>query len=157
MSIIFFHNPDEENGYLSNWYLSSFVTNGITFSSAEQYMMHAKATLFNDLEAANQILATDDVRKIKQLGREVKDYDDKTWNESRQSIVYAGLLEKFRQNEELRSLLKGTGDAILAEAAVNDCVWGIGLSMKDHKRFDQSKWRGRNLLGYTLMQVRETL
>ena len=24
MEIICFHNPDEENGYLSNWYLSDF-------------------------------------------------------------------------------------------------------------------------------------
>ena len=26
MSIVCFHNPDEENGYLSNWYLSEFGT-----------------------------------------------------------------------------------------------------------------------------------
>ena len=25
--IICFHNPDEENGYLSNWYPSSFTVN----------------------------------------------------------------------------------------------------------------------------------
>lgn len=35
MSVICFHNPDEENGYLSNWYLSSFVVDEITFSSLE--------------------------------------------------------------------------------------------------------------------------
>ena len=38
--IICFHNPDEENGYMSNWYISSFTVNGITFSSMEQYMMY---------------------------------------------------------------------------------------------------------------------
>lgn len=48
MDIVCFHNPDEENGYLSNWYLSDFSANGITYSSMEQYMMHQKARCFHD-------------------------------------------------------------------------------------------------------------
>ena len=39
MNIICFHNPDEENGYLSNGYMSYFKVDGIEFSSMEQYMM----------------------------------------------------------------------------------------------------------------------
>ena len=39
MSMVCFHNPDEENGYLSNWYLSEFECDGIRFSSMEQYMI----------------------------------------------------------------------------------------------------------------------
>lgn len=42
MSMVCFHNPDEENGYLSNWYLSEFECDGIRFSSMEQYMMYQK-------------------------------------------------------------------------------------------------------------------
>ena len=38
--VVCFHKPSEENGYLSNWYLSRFSLNGITFSSMEQYMMY---------------------------------------------------------------------------------------------------------------------
>ena len=29
MQIICFHNPNEENGYLSNWYMSPFAADGI--------------------------------------------------------------------------------------------------------------------------------
>ena len=29
--------------------------------------------------------------------------------------------------------------------------------MKDENRFDKSKWRGTNLLGYTLMLVRKQI
>ena len=39
IQIICFHNPDEENGYLSNWYQSSFIVKDRSFSSMEQYMM----------------------------------------------------------------------------------------------------------------------
>ena len=124
MNVICFHNPDEENGYLSNWYLSHFTVKGIDFSSMEQFMMYQKACRFHDEKIANDILHTDDVAEIKKLGRKV--HND-------------------------------TGDAVLAECAVRDQIWGIGLSMGDPNRFERSKWRGNNLLGYALMLVREQL
>ena len=69
MEIICFHNPEEENGYLSNWYLSDFSIDGIKFSSMEQYMMYQKACCFHDEEIANKILHTDNVARIKQMVR----------------------------------------------------------------------------------------
>ena len=104
-----------------------------------------------------QILATDDVAKIKALGRRVSNYDEKTWNGIRQIVVYEGLLAKFAQNSELMSKLKDTGEAVLAECAVKDLIWGIGLSMNDPDRLDVTQWKGQNMLGYALMMVRERL
>lgn len=157
MNIICFHNPNEENGFLSNWFLSPFTANGISFSSMEQYMMYQKANCFGDETTATNILATNDVAQIKALGRMVTNYDESHWNGIRQIVVYEGLLSKFSQNDELKALLKATGNAILAECAVKDCIWGIGLSMKDPDRLDKTKWKGQNLLGYALMQVRTRL
>nr|WP_304709985.1 NADAR family protein [uncultured Acetatifactor sp.] len=155
--IICFHNPDEMNGYLSNWYLSDFYMGGIQYSSMEQYMMYQKALLFEDREIAEQILHTQNVGKIKALGRSVMNYEDLIWNGMRQLIVYQGLVEKFRQNIELKENLLATQNHILAECAVQDRIWGIGLSMKDERRFDTNKWQGQNLLGFSLMRVRTAL
>lgn len=157
MGIICFHNPDEENGYLSNWYLSEFCIGDIHFTSMEQYMMYRKAVLFHDTEIASKILQTSDVAEIKRLGRAVSGYNENDWNGMRQIIIYQGLMAKFSQNDELKSLLLGTGDSILAECAVKDRIWGIGLSMKDADRLDKAKWNGQNLLGYALMMTREKL
>lgn len=157
MNIRCFHNPDEENGYLSNWYVSEFKIDSIKFSSMEQYMMYKKAIVFNDNKIAKEILETTDVSKIKALGRKVSNYDDTYWNGVRQIIIYKGLLEKFSQNEDLKERLLNTGNDILAECAVQDKIWGIGLSMKDVNRWDMEKWRGENLLGFALMMVREEL
>lgn len=156
MSVICFHNPDEENGYLSNWFLSDFEVDEVSYSSMEQYMMYQKALCFNDSSIAEKILATNNVAQIKALGRQVSNYNDHHWNGVRQIIVYNGLLAKFSQNDELKKLLLSTGDAILAECAVKDTIWGIGLSMTDLDRLDRSKWRGKNLLGYSLMLVRDS-
>lgn len=157
MNIVCFHNPNEENGYLSNWYLSRFTADGIEFSSMEQYMMYNKAIVFNDINVANQILKTTDVAVIKQFGRTVANYDDNYWNGIRQIVVYDGLIQKFSQNSELKRMLADTGNSILAECAVRDRIWGIGLSMEDAGRFDRTKWKGQNLLGYALMQVRNKI
>ena len=155
--MICFHNPDEENGYLSNWYLSEFTIDDITFSSMEQYMMYEKAILFHDQETAEKILQTDNVAEIKALGRTVQNFDDTVWGQSREEIVYKGVFEKFRQNPELRKRLERTGEEVIAECAVKDRIWGIGLSMKDEDRFCVERWNGQNLLGKILMDVRKDI
>lgn len=157
MSIICFHNPNEENAYLSNWYPSPFTVEKKNFSSMEQFMMYRKAICFGDETVATKILSTDDASKIKALGRQVSNYDEHIWNGIRQIVVYKGLLAKFSQNKDLKDRLKSTGEAILAECAVKDLIWSVGLSMKDPNRLDKTKWKGQNLLGYTLMMVRECL
>ena len=155
MKVICFHNSNEENGYLSNWYHSDFMVDGMKFSSMEQFTMYRKAVCFHDNLIAKQILETEDVAAIKALGREVSNYDDHVWNGVRQITVYEGLLAKFSQNDDLKKKLKSAGNAILAECAVRDRIWGIGLSMHDPRRMNPKQWNGKNLLGYTLMMVRD--
>ena len=157
MKIVCFHDPDEENGYLSNWYPSKFTVNNVNFSSMEQYMMYKKAVCFDDKNTADKILATDDVAEIKTLGRIVANYNESYWNGVRQIVVFEGLLAKFSQNEDLKKQLQATENCVLAECAVKDKIWGIGLSMKDKDRSEIDKWKGQNLLGYALMMVRERL
>lgn len=120
-------------------------------------MMYQKAIVFDDMESAKKILATSDVAEIKAYGRKVSNYDDTVWNGVRQIIIYRGLLEKFCQNKKLKEQLLETGDAVLAECAVKDRIWGIGLNMRDNDRFDMRKWKGQNLLGFALMEVRKIL
>lgn len=155
--MICFHNIDEPNGYLSNWLNCELIENGKKFASVEQYMMWNKAIRFHDQKRADLILETTDPARIKQLGREVEGYNEIIWNGIRPIIVYRGLMLKFTQNEELKKLLLDTKDEILAECAVHDHIWGIGLSMSDPNRFDLHKWKGENRLGFALMEVREAL
>lgn len=80
MSVICFYNLNEENGYLSNWYTSSFEVDKITFSSMEEFMMYNNAICFYDEAIATNILATDDVAEIKALGRQVSNYGEHIWS-----------------------------------------------------------------------------
>lgn len=71
--------------------------------------------------------------------------------------IYNGLLAKFSQSPDLKRKLLNTDDSLLAECAVKDTIWGIGISMKDDSRYDITKWKGQNLLGFALMEVRKVL
>lgn len=155
--VICFHNPEEENGYLSNCYQSTFSFCGLNFTSVEQYMLYRKAIMFEDYYVRNQALSISDVAEIKQSLRNVNNCNDKIWKNQRQLIAYQGLFAKFSQNDDLRVRLLNTGSAVLAECDVSDKIWGIGLSMEDDCRFLVDEWKGENLLGFSLMQVRNML
>ena len=64
---------------------------------------------------------------------------------------------KFSQNPHLRNYLINTGNRILVEASPYDRIWGIGISEKDAVQETPNNWRGLNLLGFALMEVRDRL
>lgn len=64
---------------------------------------------------------------------------------------------KFSQNPTLKEFLLSTGDSILAEASPYDSIWGIGLGWEDAEKGGVAQWRGENLLGCALMEVRDWL
>ena len=156
-NILGFYAPDQENGYLSNWYPCTFRYGQYKYSSAEQFMMAQKAALFRDYDCFFKILRTDDQGKIKRLGKQVANYDDAVWNRLRGPMMRRGLRAKFQQNPELMEKLLATGNMILAECAPRDKIWGIGLAVDDARIQDPLKWRGQNLLGKVLMEVRSDL
>ncbi|HEY0255035.1 MAG TPA: NADAR family protein, partial [Kofleriaceae bacterium] len=146
-----------ESSPFSQWYPCAFTVEGVRFNCAEQYMMYGKAKLFGDEEMLNRILAATHPKQHKALGRKVKGFDDKRWTANRETIVAAGSRAKFTQNEELKRVLLATKNTELVEASPYDKIWGIGLSAEDPKAQDPRKWRGQNLLGKILTQLRDEL
>ena len=141
----------------SQWYKANMTLDFIDYTSCEQYMMHQKALLFGDTETADKILKTNDPKKQKQLGREVKNFDAVKWNSECFSIVYRGNYAKFSQNEDLKSELLKTGTKILVEASPEDKIWGVGLAENDWGINDPVNWQGFNLLGWAITLVKHEL
>ena len=154
---VYFHKPEEPNGYLSNWYLSPFELEGKHFSSVEQYIMYQKCITFGDEEAASKVLATDDPAEQQAIGRKTSGYIGNVWAGMRQMVVFRGLMAKFSQDDELKKKLFNTGDAFLIECAGSDKVWACGIRLNDDRRFNASNWTGDNILGFAIMEVRNLL
>ena len=155
------HTPRQDglvtSSCLSQWWICNFEHEGIVFKSAEQWMMYQKAILFNDSKIADQILKSKTPGEAKALGRNVSNFDLQIWMDHRMKIVIEGNQLKFSQNEELKSFLLNTKERILIEASPVDEIWGVGLSSDSNDIQNPNTWRGLNLLGFALMEVRDLL
>jgi ribA/ribD-fused uncharacterized protein len=160
LKYIFFWQPDKmtlSTGCFSQWQKSYFVVENNQYNCAEQYMMGRKALIFNDHEIFEKILSAKHPKQIKSLGKEVKNFSSTTWDDVKYGVVLNGNFYKFSQNENMLKLLISTGDKILVEASPLDKIWGVGLS-EDNKIIENpSYWKGKNLLGFALMEVRDEL
>ncbi|BFM48196.1 NADAR family protein [Marinomonas sp. THO17] len=153
------YSPDRKyyffwSGTFSQWEPCLFKIEGTTFNSAEQYMMYKKAILFNDQNAAGLILSSDDPKQQKAIGRLIKNYDDTIWESHREEIVYTGNEAKFSQNPKFMKKLLKTAPSLLVESSPVDTIWGVGLHKTDPLILEQKNWKGLNLLGKILTQLR---
>ena len=155
--VYFYSHRHGQYRCFSQFYDSPFTDDdGVFYLFAEQYLMAAKARLFGDTETERRIMVypiTPD--QCKQLGRRVRNYNEATWNAVRFEVAVQGNMFKFRQNFAEQLVLRHTKDAVIAEAAPSDKVWGIGISELDARA--GAVWRGSNLLGKVLMHVRRRL
>lgn len=124
------------------------------YTSAEQFMMYHKAIIFLDRDMAEKIMKTNNVSKIKELGRNVKNFDENVWNYYRSKVVYEGNKAKFSQNPILKQELFKTRGTTLVESSPNDNIWGIGLHEEDKRVLKRENWLGKNLLGEILTIIR---
>lgn len=141
----------------SQWFKADFTVNGVQYTSAEQYMMHQKALLFGDQQIADKIMKTRSASAQKKLGRQVSGFDQTTWENECQRIVYEGNQAKFTQNEDLRDALLATRGTTLVEASPDDRIWGVGLAEEDPRIRNRKTWRGTNWLGDILTRLREEI
>ena len=117
--------------------------------------------LFKDENMARNILTTSNPMTQKIYGRSVKDFDVKIWDNVRYSIMMVGLFAKFSQNRKLKNYIvqqyHNCKSVRFVEASPRDTLWGIGLNMNHPDIYTPSKWRGENLLGRCLNDVRKKL
>ena len=142
---------------LSQWWKSDFYIDIDKYCCMEQYMMAEKARLFNDDEILTKIMKSNDPKQIKELGRKVRNFTEDEWEKKRYSIILNGNFAKFLQNEDLKQFLLGTKNKVIVEASPYDKIWGIGMALEDKDINNFLIWKGQNLLGFALMEVRDEI
>ena len=175
-NVVGFYKPDHPRlGCLSNFYIhdpqiftvphfcwgttmqASGLSQSVNVKYSEKSIMLCKASLMNDPESYQKIIDSTNPEDTKSLGRKVKPWDQKKWNDFVYLIAKEVIKQKFSKLDKERRHLLGTGNCILAEATSNDCIWGIGLNVNDPDVRNISKWKGKNMLGWALMEVRNEL
>lgn len=155
------HQPGKDGrikkSCFSQWYDSPFKVDGISYKTAEHWMMAEKARLFQDNLMEQKIIVANTPGEAKKLGRQVGGFIQEVWEANRYEIVKRGNIYKFEQNPALLKFLLNTNNRILVEASPYDKIWGIGKTETDQEVNNPYNWDGLNLLGFALMEVRDEL
>ncbi|MDW9481378.1 DUF1768 domain-containing protein [Sinorhizobium meliloti] len=158
----------------------------LRFSSCEQYMMAAKASVFGDTgegSVLEKILGstvlfgetdpnapafqkgTHDVKAIKALGRQVPglrggkwDAEDiEFWDTVSLPIVTIGNISKFTQSDDMYDVMIAMADREFVEGSPHDAQWGVKLRWDDPKIENRANWLGKNKLGLALNTTRRII
>jgi ribA/ribD-fused uncharacterized protein len=155
------HQPEADGsagvGCLSQWWPSEFTVDGVTYPTAEHWMMASKARVFGDAEGLAAVMTTITPYAAKKAGRAVRGFEEKAWHRVRYQIVVDGNRAKFGQHPELAAYLRSTGRRVIVEASPYDRIWGVGMATADPDVAHPLRWKGINLLGFALMDVRDQL
>jgi len=140
---IHFYSVTAEYGELSNFAPYPITLRGKRWPTSEHYFQAQKLT---DPREQEEIRGAKTPMIAARMGRDRKRKLRRDWERVKIGVMREAVEAKFRQHEELRALLLGTGDAQLIEHTENDDFWGDG-----------GDGSGRNELGRILMAVRDAL
>lgn len=142
----------------SNFYQKTFNYKGHLMGSLEQAFMYEKALYFNDEDIIYELTQGPITPQLsKRLGRAVKPFNAEEWSEVSYQKMVEALRVKFSE-PNLKQRLLDTNDLILVEASPFDAIWGIKIGIDELETLTQlPKFKGQNLLGKALMQVRDEL
>jgi len=164
---VLFYGADESKGeyrFMSNMFVAPFEVDGMKFPTVEHYFQWSKAMMFEgkDSEQAAKMMKPPrnkeytEAKSVKALGRKVKDFSPAKWDEVKIDIMKKAVRAKFVNPEHgLMEKLTATGDREIGEANPRDKYWGIGTSADTEDAKNPKKWKGKNMLGVILMELRK--
>lgn len=140
---IYFYSTKDEYGAFTNFSRHPFELDGLVWPTSEHYFQAQK---FADQAYRERIRATPSPMIAARLGRSRKMPIRPDWEVVKDEIMYRAVLAKFKAHPDLRQLLLSTGTEEIIEKTTRDHYWGCGTD-----------GTGKNILGKTLMRVREEL
>ena len=133
----------DEFRFLSNFYPSSIVLDGICYPTAE-HAYQAYKTLDKNKRQGFSYIETPGLAKKAGRALEIR----KDWDNVKLAIMFRIVFEKFKQNPRLVEMLLSTENAWLVEGNNwGDSYWGKSFKTQN----------GENWLGRILMLVRSVL
>lgn len=138
-----FYSVNAEYGELSNFAPYPITLKGKRWPTSEHFFQAQKFANASDREA---IRGASSPMIAARMGRDRKRKLRRDWESVKIGVMREAVEAKFRQHDDLRSLLLATGEATLIEHTDNDDFWGDG-----------GDGSGRNELGRVLMAVRDRL
>lgn len=156
--ILFIQNADtNEYGYLALDWRVDIRLKSVIYHSAKQALAAELAKTFNDDEGFRKIIDTHTPAEVSYSYENVKNVTPDEWANATKRLLNDILVAKFRQYPALLNRLLETGDAVLAYYQPKDTLLGIGISTDDVHAKNPVHWKGQNIVGSILMDIRGAL
>ena len=112
---------------------------------------------YGDDDAYKDVMKQTEPAKMLHAGKKAVNHTGVKWEEQRFGIMLQGNIEKYKQNEGARAVLRDTGMTKLGESSKQSTYWGTGLSLYHKDRGDPNLWPGENKMGEILTLIRNDL
>lgn len=142
MASIHFYEPEDNFGFLSNFYCAGFVFEGEYWPTSEHCYQAQK---FHSPAIKLKVRQAPSARHAFELSRQYQDRVRREWLDVRCEVMEQVVKQKFIQNPSLAFRLCGTLGKTLIEHSPVDGFWG------------DAGEQGRNELGKILMRIRGEL
>ncbi|CAN9210245.1 unnamed protein product [Alternaria alternata] len=152
--VLFSFESNQNNGFLSPAFLSSFEYGHTEYNCSEQFFQATKATFFieDNYELYRAIMSATDPEEQKALGKHIKG-NHASWHHwglgKAYQVIKVATRLKFQISEHTPMLLHklmATEHRELVMADLDDAFLGIGLD-RISAAAHVGPWPGRNLLG----------
>lgn len=141
---LYFYHHTEVFGEFSNFYSSPIDLDGRTWSTTEHYYQAQK--FIDDETHVQNVLQSSTPLQALLYSRKHRSAIRRDWEQVKDEIMLRACMAKFEQHLWLEEVLLSTGNRQLIEHTRKDRYWADG-----------GDGSGRNQLGITLMQVRQSL
>lgn len=150
--------PIVNNECLSLLFRAPFRAEGALFKSAEHFVVAEKARMFKDLPSALKAIMAKTPERAHTIGQGIQGFDEAIWAENCEALLVKANFYKFKAHQLLRDFLLCTGDKVLVYADADDLLLGAGFACDSQQYLtDPTRWPGKNLLGFSLMTVRDMI
>ena len=147
------------NGIYNNSHPCEINYAGMKFTSAEDMFLFMKSIYFHREDLLYKLFKSSSAEGSKSVFEELKQLTNSNWEDIRHSFMRMVIYTKFMSDPKLKEDMlsdKYEGKHFVY-ADPFDTIWGIGLSEADQRVEDRSCWKGKNLLGKALDEVRELI
>jgi len=143
----------------NNDYRMRFILNKKLFQSVTHYLAYEKAKLLISPMEAERILRVTDFTAMKHEEESLEASNHQSWLDVERNYARKAIYCKFtfNENRELKKHLLSTGDKVIVAAGLRDSYWGIGVSKKLARKVSTSEWKGENVLGFLLTEIRSEI
>jgi ribA/ribD-fused uncharacterized protein len=141
---LWFYSDKKGHGCFSNFFAVPITMGGLVWPTSEHYFQAMK--FHTDQAHFDEVRSAKGPMDAAKMGRDRSRPLRKDWEAVKNDLMFDVVLAKFTQHSDLQEQLLSTGSQVLIEHTKNDAYWGDG-----------GDGTGKNMLGITLMQVREVL